>query len=283
MTTTTIETLKARTSEPTPARRVTVIELDPQVDHAPTLSIVIPAYNEASRLPNTLDLVLKRLRAGSMSWEVIVVDDGSRDGTSQIAETFAKTDSRVRVIRQEPNQGKGAAVCLGISRAAGDFILFSDADLSTPIEELDKMLPLVESGRADVAIGSRGFAECPPEITQTPFRKWLGGLWGKLARLLVVNGVRDTQCGFKLFTRKAAKDAFDNLVIRGATFDVEVLLRLAMLDYRVAEVPVRWRHDPDTRITYNLRRSIGTVADLFRIRRHWGIWVHRRIKGPRPT
>ncbi|MDW8343130.1 MAG: glycosyltransferase family 2 protein [Verrucomicrobiae bacterium] len=228
----------------------------------PLLSVVIPAYNEAARLPRHIEHIRQHLR--DRAHEVIVVDDGSRDDTASVAESLG-----ARVIRLNPNRGKGGAVKAGMLAARGRYVLFTDADESTPIGEVDKLLARLESGY-DVAIGSRAVPGAEVKQPQAWYRALAGRLFGLAARALVVRGVHDTQCGFKLFRREVAHAVFPEVESATAIFDIELLARLAQRGYRVAEVPVQWVHDPDTRIPYNLRKAIRIWAELFRIKRRVG-------------
>ena len=225
----------------------------------PFLSVVIPAYNEEERLRRHIPDIQRHL-AGKPH-EIIVVNDGSRDGTARVAAQLG-----ARVIDLQPNRGKGAAVKAGMLAARGRYVLFTDADQSTPIGEVDKLLAKVGQGY-DVAIGSRAAAGAEVARAQAWYRAWAGKLFGVATRWLVIGGVEDTQCGFKLMTREAAQKVFPQVTSVTAIFDIEMLAVAVREGYRVAEVPVRWVHDPDTRIPYNLRRAIRVWGELLRIKR----------------
>lgn len=233
---------------------------------APRISVVIPAYNEARRLGPTLERVATWLDAHEASWEVIVADDGSRDATAAIADEAAVRWPNVRRVSLPRNRGKGAAVRAGMLAATGDLALFCDADLATPIEELTKLeAAMAASPGAAIAIGSRALATSQIEVRQHPARELMGRTFNRLVRGLVVGGIRDTQCGFKLFTRAAAAELFGRAKVDGFAFDVE-LLWLAQGRFPVVEVPVVWRHVDESKV------SPGTDAarmfiDLLRIRR----------------
>lgn len=229
---------------------------------SPEISIVIPAYNEAARLPRHVEHI--RQHFGTRAHEIIVVDDGSRDETSDVARRLGVT-----VIRLEPNRGKGAAVRAGMMAARGRYVLFTDADESTPIAEAEKLLERLQGGW-DVAIGSRAVPGAEVRQPQAWYRALAGKLFGLAARAWVVGGVHDTQCGFKMFRREVAHRVFPRVESPTAIFDIELLARVAQEGYRVAEVPVRWQHDPDTRIPYNVRKALAIWVELVRIKRRVG-------------
>ncbi len=212
-----------------------------------SLSVVIPAYNEEARLGPTVRRVRDHLVARGGTWEVIVVDDGSRDRTIAVAEEAADGDSRIYVLPQGANQGKGAAVRAGMLAATSDRILFSDADLATPIEELAKLEAELDRG-ADIAIASRALPASDVRTRQHPARELMGRTFNLAVRTLVLGGIKDTQCGFKLFTRTAAHDLFARATIDGFAFDVEILW-LARGTYRIAEVPVIWHHVEESKVS----------------------------------
>jgi len=231
-----------------------------------SLSIVIPAYNECERLPPTLDRILRYLGDREGTAEILVCDDGSTDGTSAVAERILAAQDRTswRVLPAARNEGKGAAVRRGVLAAAGESILFSDADLSTPIEEIRK-LEAALSGGADVAIGSRGRPDSEVEVSQPFYREMMGRVFNTIVRTALVHGICDTQCGFKLFRREAARRVFERAKANGLAFDVEILLLARRLGYRIEEVPVRWIDSPDSRVTL-VGGPISMLLDLLRIR-----------------
>lgn len=225
----------------------------------PYLSVVIPAYNEQERLRKHGPELKRWLTGKGWSHEIIVVNDGSRDGTAEMARALG-----FRLIDLQPNRGKGGAVKAGMLAAAGRYVLFTDADQSTPISEAEKLLAKLESGY-EVAIGSRAAAGAQVEQGQAWYRALAGKLFGVATRWLCLRGIADTQCGFKAMTREAAQRVFPQVTSDTAIFDIEMLLVATREGYRIAEVPVRWVHDPDTRIPYNLRRAIRIWAELLRI------------------
>jgi dolichyl-phosphate beta-glucosyltransferase len=229
------------------------------------LSIVIPAYNEEKRIGESLGKILAYLAGKPFAAEIAVVDDGSKDRTADVVRQALEGRVPYRITRFEENRGKGAAVKAGVLAAAGQAILFTDADLSAPIEELDKFLPRLEEG-FDVAIGSRAIPGCDIRVPQARLRRAMGKFFNRLVRLFVMKGCRDTQCGFKLFRREAALDLFARLETAGFAFDVEVLLLARKLGYRVAEVPVVWCDSPPSRVRM-VRSSWRMLGELLRIRR----------------
>ena len=236
----------------------------------PEVSIVIPAFNEALRLPGTLDQVEKYLASARLTAEVIVVDDGSRDTTAEIVRARASGWPQLRLVAAERNEGKGAAVRLGMAAARGRYRVFSDADLSVPIDDMEKLLRPLRAG-AGVAIASRGLKQSQVELHQPWYRETMGKVFNRLVRIFVLGGVHDTQCGFKAFTAEVADRVFPPLQTRGFGFDVEVLYRANRAGYRIAEVPTRWINSPQSRV-HPIRHSAAMFLELLaipnRVRRH---------------
>jgi dolichyl-phosphate beta-glucosyltransferase len=215
---------------------------------APALSIVIPAYNEAARIGSTLGATRAFLDARQLGEaEIIVVDDGSTDSTCNVVEEHARRDPRVRLIRLERNRGKGAAVRRGVLDSRGMRVLFMDADLATPLGELAKLERAVDDG-ADIAIGSRGLRESNITTRQHPVRESMGRTFNLMVQALAVPGIKDTQCGFKLFKGDVGRRLFGEATVDGFAFDVEILL-LARGRYKVTEVPVVWRHVEQSKVS----------------------------------
>jgi len=227
------------------------------------LSIVVPAYNEEERLGPTLSALARYLAGQSFTSEIIVVDDGSTDGTAEVARGALEAAPGGRLIGRARNLGKGFSVREGVLASRGRFVLFSDADLSTPIEEFGKFLPRLEQGD-DVVIGSRALPDSVIEVRQARLREGMGKAFNLLVRLFVLSGFRDTQCGFKAFRREAAVELFSRLRTKGFAFDVEILLLSRRLNYRVSEVPIVWRNSRSTRVRL-LRSSWEMLRDLRRI------------------
>ncbi len=230
----------------------------------PQLSIVLPCFNEERRIGASLDVIADWLAASDFNAEVVVVDDGSRDATSAVAESRRARLPGLVVLRCEQNGGKGRAVKTGVLAARAALVLFSDADLSTPIEEALQLTARLEAG-ADMAIGSRRLARSRIEVAQSPLRRLLGATFVTLQKLIVGTGFSDTQCGFKAFRREVATDLFGRSLIPGYCFDVELLALAVRSGYRVEEVPLRWRDDRDSQI-HVVRDSLRMLADMFRIR-----------------
>lgn len=238
-----------------------------------SISIVIPAYNEETRLPASLDAVTQYVRRGRWRFtEILVVDDGSTDATAQVAEAYAATHPEVRLLRNPGNRGKGYSVRHGVLKAAGDWVLFTDADLSAPIEEAEKLFGAVEEHKAQIAFGSRGLDRSLIEVHQSWFRETAGRLFNVFVRLLAGLPYADTQCGFKLFERGAAREIFRRQRLDRFGFDVEVLYLARRLGFRAVEVPVRWRHSEGTKVSM-WRDSVNMFFDLLRIR--WNDWRGR--------
>lgn len=238
---------------------------------APRLTIVIPCYNERNRLPPTLAAVLQYLDAKQLPGEVLVVDDGSRDGTPDWVRQEAARDGRIRLLSYQPNRGKGFAVKTGLAAARGEAVLFMDADGSTPVTEVEPLWAVMQQGVAEVVVGSRALKAARILAAQSPLRRMAGDLFGWLARVLVAHGVADTQCGFKLFTQKAAAAIAARLTVSSAIFDVELLLIAKKEGFRIAEIPVLWKHDEDTRISYNLQKALRVVWELVGLKARYGI------------
>ena len=226
------------------------------------LSIVIPAYNEERRLPATLDRILAYAERSPVPVrEILVVDDGSRDGTAALVEARGGI---VRLVRNPGNRGKGYAVRQGMLAAAGDWILSTDADLSAPIEELEKLVATARRENAVVAIGSRALDRKLVKVHQPLMREISGRAFNVVMRLVTGLPFRDTQCGFKLFRRDAAREIFPRQVEDGFSFDVEDLLIAHALGLRSIEVPVEWSNVEGTKV--GLMQGIKSFADLVRIR-----------------
>lgn len=226
------------------------------------LSIIIPAYNEEKRIGNTLERTTEFLEQKNIDYEIIVVDDGSQDDTVQVVTQYRSP--RINLICNQLNRGKGYSIRRGMLDALGRLRLFSDADLSTPIEELDRLVPYIEQGFG-VVIGSRGLKSSQILVHQPWYRESMGRFFNFLVRFLVLTGVKDTQCGFKLFTAQAANDIFSRQQLSGFAFDVEVLVLAKKLGYRIKEVPVRWINSPASRVS-PLLDSLKMFIDLIRIR-----------------
>jgi glycosyltransferase involved in cell wall biosynthesis len=236
------------------------------------LSVIIPAHNEEHRLPGSLTKVTEFLRSQPYESEVIVVENASHDRTAEVALGFAEGHPPVRLLR-EARRGKGLAVRIGMLASHGAFRFICDADLSMPIEEVNRFLPPRLEG-FDIAIASR---EAPGarRYGEPAYRHWIGRGFNLLVRVLAVPGFHDTQCGFKCFAGAAAEDLFHSQIIDGWTFDAEVLFLALRRGYRVIEVPIPWYYVPGSRV-HLVRDSLAMLLDLFTIRRNWRRGIYGR-------
>lgn len=228
------------------------------------LSVVIPAYNEEARLPGTLAAIDPYLTSLGRSFEVVLSDDGSRDGTAAVMERAAAEHPYVHVVRLPANRGKGRAIAAGVAITSGQRLLISDADLSTPIDELPKLEAAMAEG-AGVAIASRAVPGSRIEVSQPTHRVLMGKSFNLLVRALVLPGLSDTQCGFKLFDGEDARRYFAALRTDGFAYDVEILWRARQEGRSVHEVPVRWLHSAPTRVAA-IRHSADMLKDVVRLR-----------------
>ncbi len=221
---------------------------NPRVVGLPELSIVIPAYDEARRIGRTLDETVSYLEMHYPRFELLVVTDGSRDATAEIVDARAAEEPRLRHLGGMRGRGKGASVRRGVLASRGARVLFMDADLATPLEEIDRFLTLLDEG-CDVVIGSRAHRESHIARRQPSYRERMGKTFNGLVRLLLMHDYADTQCGFKAFRRDAADAIFSRLTIERFAFDVEVLLVARDLGLRVCEAPVTWSHVPESKVS----------------------------------
>ncbi|OGW79430.1 MAG: hypothetical protein A3G33_03325 [Omnitrophica bacterium RIFCSPLOWO2_12_FULL_44_17] len=229
------------------------------------LSIVIPCYNEEQRIGKSLETIHSFVRNINIEHEIIVVDDGSSDRTCEVVLNCCGGENEThRLLRNEKNRGKGYSVRRGVLEATGDYILFSDADLSTPIEEALRLIAKLEDG-FDVAIGSRALPNSKVEIRQNFFRELMGKIFNKIARLLTFKGIKDSQCGFKCFKREAAKKIFSLQKLDGFSFDVEVIYLAQKIGFKVAEIPVIWRNSTASKVNV-VADPIKMFFDLIKIR-----------------
>jgi dolichyl-phosphate beta-glucosyltransferase len=232
------------------------------------LSIVIPAYNEELRLPATLDIIFNWLDTSPYrDAEVLVVDDGSTDSTVAVVQNRAATEPRLLLVQNPGNRGKGFAIRHGMLEAKGDWILFSDADLSAPIDELPKLLTAAQQKNAAIAIGSRALDRSLIGVHQSQWREASGVAFNRVMRLITGLPFADTQCGFKLFRRDAARRVFHLQRLDGFSFDVEDLFVAYTLGISTIEVPVRWNNVEGTKV--GMLQGVASFLDLLRIRWNW--------------
>jgi len=235
-----------------------------------SISIIIPAYNEEKRLPSTLARITEYLAANPFAFtEILVVDDGSKDGTVAVVSEFALRHPCVRLLGNPGNRGKGFSVRHGMLEAKGDWALFSDADLSSPIEEMEKLFAAAERNSAPVAIGSRALDRSLVGIHQPMFREYAGRFFNLVLRAITGLKFRDTQCGFKLFQREAARAIFSRQRLERFGFDAEVLYIAGLLGYAAVEVPVRWNDVEGSKV--GTLQGLNGFLDLARIR--WNHWA----------
>lgn len=228
------------------------------------LSIVVPCYNEEQRLPRTIERIERYLDVQGTQYELILVDDGSADGTRQVMDAAAERSRSVRVEALPHNRGKGRALATGVGVAGGDEILLTDADLSTPIEELPKLQAQLTKG-AGVAIASRALRDSKVEVSQPIYRVLMGKVFNLIVQAVLLPGIWDTQCGFKLFRADVAHKVFAGLVTDGFGYDPEVLYRARKMGVKIAEVPVVWRNSAPTKVS-PISSSFDMLRHVIRIR-----------------
>jgi dolichyl-phosphate beta-glucosyltransferase len=228
------------------------------------LSVVIPAYNEEQRLPRTIEQIERYLEGRRVAYELILVDDGSADGTRQVMNAAAERNAKVRVEALPANRGKGRALATGVATARGDDVLVTDADLSTPIEELAKLEAALKSG-AGVAIASRSIRGSRVEIPQPIYRVLMGKAFNLIVQVVLLPGIWDTQCGFKLFRADVARPVFAALTTDGFGYDPEALFLAKRRGVRIVEVPVVWRNSAPTKVM-PIRSSVDMFKHVVRVR-----------------
>jgi dolichyl-phosphate beta-glucosyltransferase len=244
----------------------------------PNYSIVIPAYNEAGRIPATLNAVIDCVRQNRWSAEIIVVNDGSTDATAQVVHEIARQAPEVRLIENPGNRGKGYSVRSGLLQALGEIVMFTDADLSAPMEEAQGLFEAIENG-ADIAIGSRWLETKRQTIRQPFYRRFFGRCFNAVTRLVMGLPFADTQCGFKAFTRAAAQTVFQLQTIERWGFDPEILFIALKRGYRIKEVPVSWAHDERSRVSY-LRDGTQMLKEIAIVR--WNALLGRYSSQVKP-
>ncbi len=236
--------------------------------HSPTrLSLVIPAYNEAHRLPDSLGKIIDYGRGFAFDWEVVVVVECSQDETLELARRLTAKQANFRILDNKVHRGKGYAIRCGVLQARGDFIFYMDADLSVPLREIETFLAYFEGQpEVDVLVGNRQHLQSRITRKQTWLRRSMGQTFNRILRLSVGVPLRDTQCGFKAFRRKAAQSIFRHQKIDGFAFDVEVLLLAERLGYKIADLPVEWINSPESRVRL-VRDSFSMLRDAMQVRR----------------
>ena len=229
------------------------------------LSVIIPAYNEEMRLPKTLEEIDKYLSKQNYDYEILVVNDGSKDKTVEVAKSLIPKIKNLKVTGYEKNQGKGYAVRFGMLEAKGEFRLFTDADNSTSIDQVEKMWPYFKESY-DTVIGSRDVKGAILDPPQPWLRQLILGEGFKLFRKIILNlwGIEDTQCGFKCFTKKATENIFPRCKINRFAFDPEILIIAKKLGYKIKEIPVYWKNDPESKVKFKSILKMG--LDLFKIK-----------------
>lgn len=240
----------------------------------PRYSIVIPAYNEAARITHALEEVVACIRQRQWSAEVVVVNDGSRDRTAELVRDFAANAPEVRILENPGNCGKGYSVKNGLLHSLGEIVMFTDADLSAPIEEAEDLFAAIASG-ADIAIGSRWLERARQTIRQPLYRQFFGRCFNAVTRMVMGLPFADTQCGFKAFTRTAAQTIFQLQTIERWGFDPEILFIALKRGYKIVEVPVSWAHDERSRISY-LKDGMRMLQDIAIVR--WNALLGRYNK-----
>lgn len=228
------------------------------------LSVVIPAYNEEKRIGNTLLAVDHFLSQQYYKSEIVVVDDGSSDNTIQSVKGFQKMIKNLRIVDNEKNNGKGYVVRQGLLEAKGQYRLFTDADNSTSIEQVDNLLECLKDGKYDIAIGSRDAKGAELAVPQPFYKEILGKMANILIQIVAVPGIKDTQCGFKCFRAEAAEDIIPRLKINRWGIDIEILAVAKLLRYKIKEVPIRWVNDPNSKVS--LKGYLNTFRELFKIK-----------------
>ncbi len=239
------------------------------------LSIIVPSFNEEARLPASLDLIAAFVSSANRSTEVLVVDDGSNDRTAEVAAAFADRIPNLRVLKNGENRGKGYSVRHGMQEARGEYVLFTDADLSAPIEEADKLLSALQ--QYDIAIGSRALNRDLIDVHESPFREFAGIIFNRIVRIVLWLPFVDTQCGFKAFRRERCRIIFEQQRIERFGFDPELLYLARHHGLKATEIPVRWSHSPATKINM-MRDSIQMFVDVFTIRSNSLLGRYRRHK-----
>ncbi len=223
------------------------------------VSVIIPAYNEEKRITPTIHSVVDYFdKSEIQDYEIIIVLDGSKDKTLEVVTKLSKKYKKIKIINNKINRGKGAVVKQGILESKGEYVLFMDADNSTHIDELDKILPVMRQG-VDVVVGSRDMKDSKIEVRQARYKELLGDLGNLWIQILLVGGIKDTQCGFKVFEGKSARHIFRQLTMKGWSFDIELLALARYFGYNIKEMPVVWYNDDSSHV--KLKDYIHVLLD----------------------
>ncbi|MGO9612322.1 MAG: dolichyl-phosphate beta-glucosyltransferase [Dissulfurispiraceae bacterium] len=232
------------------------------------VSVIIPSFNEERRIEKTLNAINDYFSAGQLTRQIIIVDDGSTDNTVRIVEGLRKKIKNLSIIAYRFNRGKGHAIKKGIESCRGRYILFTDADNSTPIEEFDKFCPFLKDN--ELVIGSRYLAGSKIVVKQPLYRVFIGRLANMVIQFSILDGIRDTQCGFKAFQHEAAKEIFSRMKVERFGFDIEILSIAQLLNFHVKEVPVSWYNSPESRLR-PIKDTFRTLSELIYIKLNlWG-------------
>lgn len=244
----------------------------------PELSIVIPAYNEENRLPSTLKSIYKYFADQGTDFEIIIVNDGSKDNTADLVEQAALEHQRIKLINHTNNRGKGFAIKVGVLSALGDLILTTDADKSSPIEEYERLLTAIKNG-ADLSIGSRAKHDRSRTVSALPYRTYIGNTFNRIVQSLLLPGIYDTQCGFKLYKKSVAHDLFSFSTIDGYAFDVEILYLAKLRNYRIEETAINWTNAAGSKVNV-LTDSFKMLAEVLKISRNaaQGKYLKSKVK-----
>lgn len=236
----------------------------------PYLSVIIPAFNESERIGKTLENVNKYLKQQSYDYEIIVVDDGSKDSTRNLVENLCSIIKNIEIISLPNNQGKGAAVKTGMLSAKGEVRLFMDADGSTGIREIERLLPFLSKGY-DIVVGSRLVVGAVKKVKQNFTREALGWVYRKIVRVLINTDIKDTQNGFKLLSKTAAEKIFNDLQTKGWSFDIEIIMLANKMGYKIKELPIIWSNDKRSRMRFI--QMFGMLLDTLNISRKYSRYV----------
>jgi len=232
----------------------------------PQISIVIPAYNEERVIGDTLAEVSEYLQGRGLSYEIVLVSDGSTDDTERLALSMSKENKRIKVLKNESNMGKGFSVKKGCLAATGRVIAFTDSDLSYPISEIEKPLKMIMDGEADMAIGSRTVRGARIAVQNTLLRRLMSRVFNLFVRIVAFKGIGDTQCGFKAFSTETARDIFSKQTMTGFSFDVELIYIAKKFGYKVREFPITWAKSSESSSVNPINDSLGMFFDILKIR-----------------